>query len=76
MFNGAATMTIGRSNQYRIFLLTFWLEDEADLGDPAQWRFRLEEPKQETQMGCVGFKALMSRLADEIGGSSDEPKEP
>ena len=72
LFNGAATMTIDHSNQYRIFLLTFWLEDEADLAEPEQWRFRLEEPKRESRVGCVGYSTLMSKLASEIGGDKTE----
>ena len=59
-------MPTDRPMSYRIFLLTFWLEDECELADPEAWRFRLEEPKSGTHLGCVGLAALVAHLKQDL----------
>ncbi|MEM7133272.1 MAG: hypothetical protein AAF702_43640 [Chloroflexota bacterium] len=56
-----------RNRNYRIFLLTCWLEEEDD-DCPANWRFRLEEPRSGLRRGCVGIERLVALLNDEIAG--------
>jgi hypothetical protein len=70
-------MTTDRPTSYRIYLLTFWLEDAGDRTDPETWRFRLEEPKSGRRRGCVGITALLTGLISEIRtheGSRDIPQ--
>lgn len=72
-------MTINRSTRdagYRIFLLTFWLEDDADSTDPETWRFRLEDPNSGMRLGCVGVVKLVGLLVDEIADESISQEDP
>ncbi|MEZ4865658.1 MAG: hypothetical protein R3C14_30380 [Caldilineaceae bacterium] len=59
-------MTTDRPTAYRIFLLTFWLDEAGDPTDPETWLFRLEEPKRGQRQGCVGVTALVARLISEL----------
>lgn len=59
---------------YRIYLLTFWLEDAVDLADPETWRFRLEEPKSGHRYGCVGVTDLAANLIRAITNDADTPE--
>jgi len=59
-------MSNDRPTDYRMFLLTIWLEQEEDLDDPDQWRFRLEEPKHGRWQGAVGMHALVAKLIGAI----------
>lgn len=63
-------MTTDQPSSYRIFLLTFWLEDESDMADAELWRFRMEDPRSRTRHGCVGLQKLIKLLRDEIAGQS------
>jgi hypothetical protein len=64
-------MTSDRLASYRIYLLTFWLEEGDDLADPETWRFRLEEPRRGRQQGCVGVTDLLAELVRAIGDGED-----
>ena len=67
-------MSTDRPTAYRIFLLTFWLEDGGDPADPETWRFRLEEPKRGRRQGCVGVSALIVKLISEVRMEQESPK--
>lgn len=66
-------MTIDRPTAYRIFLLTFWLEEAGDPTDLETWRFRLDEPKRGRRQGCVGVTTLVARLISEVRMDDDSP---
>jgi len=51
---------------YRIFVLTVWVEDETDSADPSTWRVRLEDPRNEARVGCVGTHGLADLLDQQI----------
>lgn len=58
------------ADRYRIFLLTFWLEEEGALGEPESWRFRLTDPRSGEQWGYIGVERFVELLGNEI---SDKP---
>lgn len=64
-------MSSDSSSSYRIYLLTFWLEEADDRNDPERWRFRLEEPKSGWRSGYVGVADLCAGLTKEIKGQEE-----
>lgn len=59
-------MKTDRQASYRLFVMTFWLEDEGSLAEPDTWRFRVEEPRNGARWGCVGLMRFVFLLSEKI----------
>lgn len=54
---------------YTIYLLTVWFDGTENASDPANWRFRLENPRTKETRGFVGVEALAKGVSEMIGVS-------
>lgn len=54
---------------YTIYLLTVWFDGTENASDPANWRFRLENPRTKETRGFVGVAALAKGVSKMIGES-------
>ena len=53
--------------RYRAFMLRCWEVRTSDPGDPATWRFSLEDPDSRQKHGFADLEALVAFLGDELG---------
>jgi len=54
---------------YRPFLLTLWQEHSRGPGEPAVWRFRLEDPRNGQRRGSADLEALVAAQKEEMAGT-------
>ncbi|HEY54508.1 MAG TPA: hypothetical protein G4N94_13745 [Caldilineae bacterium] len=58
-----------------VHLLTMWCERPAQPGQPALWRFSLEDPRTRQRHGFADLEALTAFLRAQMAGGEPEAPE-